>query len=267
MALVTVLTGDLRVRNAVRGPLPDTHSMASTRSWGRLTWLIRERPATEVVVDSEALPRKLRADHAVGVLRRRFPSLSMLFIARPGADPISLFRLGRAGLGRLVLLPVDSLCDSVERELRAALQGGTSSIVARAASPFVPPREMMALRVALAGALRGWTAEDLASRMSLTRPHLSVLLKDVGLPSTGHLLGWAKLLHAGRWLTDPGRSAESVSRQLGYSSGAAFRRALRTYVGATPTEVKDAGGLRCVLGAFLDACGFAGSLVFDRHVA
>jgi hypothetical protein len=58
-----------------------------------------------------------------------------------------------------------------------------------------------------------------------------------------------------------------VSRQLEYSSGAAFRRALRTYVGATPTEVKEQGGLRLVLGSFLDACGLSDSVVFDRSVA
>jgi AraC-like DNA-binding protein len=81
------------------------------------------------------------------------------------------------------------------------------------------------------------------------------------------LLIWAKLLDAGRWLTDPGLSAENVSRQLEYSSGAAFRRALRTYLRVTPTQVKEEGGLRLVLRRFLDACGLGDSLVFDRPIA
>ena len=62
------------------------------------------------------------------------------------------------------------------------------------------------------------------------------------------------MLHAGRWLEEPGRSAESVSRQLGYADGSAFRRALRNYVGATPTEVAEGGGLGMVLERFVDAC-------------
>jgi AraC-like DNA-binding protein len=95
----------------------------------------------------------------------------------------------------------------------------------------------------------------LASTAGLSRPHLSVCLKAAGLPSVGHLLVWARLLHAARWLTDPGRSAESVSRQLDYSSGAAFRRALRSYTGATPTEVIEAGGLPYLLDRFLTRCG------------
>jgi AraC-like DNA-binding protein len=80
-------------------------------------------------------------------------------------------------------------------------------------------------------------------------------MKRIGLPSTGHLQTWARLLHAGRWLEEPGRTAESVSRQLEYSSGAAFRRALKQYTGATPTEVVESGGLKFVIARFMERCG------------
>jgi AraC-like DNA-binding protein len=267
MALVTVLSADPKVRQAARGPLPEEHTLAATRSWERLTWLIRERPATAAIIDSGALPEELDEYLAVSELRRRFPSLSVLFVVRPGADPVSLFRLGRAGLRSLVLVPLDSVADDLGGALARSMRNGTSALVTRALSPFVPPREVLAVRTAMNAALRGWDTEDVAGHMGLTRPHLSVRLKAAGLPSAGQLLVWAKLLHAGRWLADPGRSAESVSRQLEYSSGAAFRRALRTFVGATPTQVVGAGGLRCVLSHFLDACGLRDSVVFTRSVA
>ena len=267
MALITVLTRDPKVLQAVLGPLLDTHSVAATRSWARLAWLVRERPATVLVLDSGALPVHLTEDAAVGELRRRYPSVAALLIVRPGADPVSLFRLGRAGLSSLVLLPVDALAGDVARAMRTVLMKGTGSFVQRAVSPYLPRRESWAIRVALEAVQRGWRTEELAARLGLTRAHLSVRLKNVGLPSAGHLLIWAKLLHAGGWLTDPGRTAESVSRQLEYSSGAAFRRTLRTYLGATPTEVREGGGLRLVLPRFLDACGLGGTVVFDRSVA
>jgi AraC-like DNA-binding protein len=113
--------------------------------------------------------------------------------------------------------------------------------------------------MSLEGVQRRWTTGRLAEVLALSRPHLSVCLKHAGLPSAGHLLVWSRLLHAGRWLTDPGRTAESVSRQLEYSSGAAFRRALRSYVGASPTEVKAYGGLTFILDRFLVRCNL------DRH--
>jgi len=267
MALVTVLTRDPQVLQAVQGPLLGAHSVAATRSWERMSLLVRERPATAVVLDSGALPEHVAEDAAVGDLRRRYPSLALVFVVRPGADPVSLFRLGRAGLGNLVLLPAGALASDVARAIRSVLLNGTGALVTRAVSSYVPSRESTAIRFALEAVQRGWATEELAARLGLTRPHLSVRLGRAGLPSAGHLLIWAKLLHAGRWLTDPGRSAESISRQLEYSSGAAFRRALRTCVGATPTEVKERGGLRFVLRRFLDACGLGGSVVIDRSVA
>jgi AraC-like DNA-binding protein len=267
MAFVTVLTRDPEVRQAVRSSLLEMHSVAVARSWERLDWIVRERPATAMVLDSASLPGHLSADAAVGELRRRYPSVAVLFIVRSGADPVSLFKLGRAGLGSLILLPVDTLSGEVAHAMRRVMVSGTGSLVTRVVSSHFPSRESIAIRMALEAVQRGWSTEDLAARLGLTRPHLSVRLKSSGLPSAGRLLVWAKLLHAGRWLADPGRSAESVSRQLEYSSGAAFRRALRTYVVATPTQAREGGGLRFVLRRFLDACGLGDSVVFDRSVA
>ena len=267
MALVSVLTADPSVRSAVTGPLPKDDSVAVAKSWERLIWLVRERPATTVVVDSGALPRELSEYEAVTELRRRFPSLALLFVVRPGADPVSLFRLGRAGMRSLVLVPLDSLAVEIRGALRIALGGGTGALVTRAVSTCLPTREVTAVRAALDGVVRGWKTDEVAARLGLTRPHLSVRLKAAGLPSAGHLLIWAKLLHAARWLTDPGRSAESVARQLDYSSGAAFRRALRTGLGVTPSEVVSLGGFRYVLERFLDECGLGDSVVFARSVA
>jgi hypothetical protein len=55
-----------------------------------------------------------------------------------------------------------------------------------------------------------------------------------------------------------------VSRQLEYSSGAAFRRALKNYTGATPKLVVARGGMPFILGHFIRETGFdqtAGRLV------
>ncbi|MCA1792058.1 MAG: helix-turn-helix domain-containing protein [Thioalkalivibrio sp.] len=137
---------------------------------------------------------------------------------------------------------------------RSLSKGSTDGLVTRAVSPSLPRRELGAVRLALEAVQRGWDTDGFAARAGFSRAHLSVLLRARGLPSAGHLLTWARMLHAGRWLSDPGRTAESVSRQLSYSNGAAFRRALRNYVGATPTEVIADGGVTRVLERFVQAC-------------
>ena len=56
--------------------------------------------------------------------------------------------------------------------------------------------------------------------------------------------------------SEKGRTGESVSRQLEYANGSTFRRALRSYLGTTPTQVRERGGLPFVLSRFMVECGF-----------
>ncbi|RMH22154.1 MAG: helix-turn-helix domain-containing protein [Gemmatimonadetes bacterium] len=235
--------------------LGEPHDVAQTASWARLDGLLRERPATAAVVDLRtgsgtlpgALERLLR-------LRATYPSVGLVVVEQGVGDPELLFELGRCGFEHLILLDFDRLDWRLRRAAAIAAAESVLAPVMRALGPGVHPREAMTVRLAFEAVQRRWTAEELARHVGLSRPHLSVRLRAEGLPSAGRLLTWARLLHAGRWLTDPGRSAESVSRQLEYASGSGFRRALRTFLGLTPSEVIEQGGLDCVLRAFLAEC-------------
>jgi len=266
MPFSVVLTRDSEAQHAIRASLTRAGLVAYASSWDRLMFLVRERPATCVVLDEGALPGSMGPAGSLTELRSSFPSVAQILVARPFTDPYTLFRLGRAGIDNLVLLRLDELDREMPEAVIRAASTGAYALVARVVSPYLPAREMRAIRLAFEGAQLGWSARDFAEGAGLTRPHLSVRLKDAGLPSAGHLLVWTRLLLAGHWLSDPGRTAESVSRQLDYSSGAAFRRALRNYVGGTPTMVRDAGGISFVMERFLDACGL-GRIGRGRSVA
>lgn len=257
MSLIAVLTNDSEVRSAVSKALWVDHALVGAGSWERMLGLSAERPVTGAVLDAQLVPRGVGMEAAVKEFADRFPSIWLVLVARSGTDLRGLFRLGRAGLRSLVLTHLDELHSGVARAMRTGFGLSTEALVTRAISAYVPASETLAVRLAMRGAQLGWKTSDLAERAGITRAHLSVRLKAVGLPSAGHLLVWAKLLHAGRWLGDPGRTGESVPRQLEYSSGAAFRRALRNYTGETPMGIREAGGLRPVLHAFLDTCGLA----------
>ena len=255
MALLALLTRDRGVEGTLRVRLEGFHTVACIGRWGRLLEYVRERPAICVVVDEASLPGRGQPDGAVAELRRRFPSVALVWLARRGADPLRLLRLGRAGVDHLLVTPVDDLRAEAAGCVARALCRGTEALVTREVSPYLPPRMIAAVRGALDRVHLRWSTEAFAGSMGLSRGHLSVLLRGAGLPSAGHLLVWARLLHAGRWLADPGRSGQSVARQLEYANGSVFRRALREYTGATPAQVVAGGGLRFVLDRFREECG------------
>lgn len=267
MAFVALLTRDVGVERAVRGALTHHHVVARSGRWERLLNTIRERPVTCVVLDEGDVPALGRPAGAAAELRERFPSVAVVWLSRPHTDPHDLLALGRVGVDRLLLVAVDDVPRGVGESVAQALGRGTEALVARSLSPYLPPRPMAALRLALREVHRRPKADEVAGWMGLSRPHVSVCLKERGLPSLGHLLVWARLMHAGRWLTDPGRSAESVSRQLDYANGAVFRRALRQYVGATPTEIIQGGGFPFVLNRFMLRCGMGHTGRNDRSAA
>lgn len=254
MASITLLTRDRAIEMAATHTLRPEHGVARVATWTKLVWWTRERPATCTIVDGATLPRR-NPEQALLEFGRLYPSVPLVLIAREGLAAHTLFDLGRAGLSNLMLLPLDGLAFQLPRVIRTALADrSTAALVTRVVSPSLPRRELTAVRLAVDAPQHGWDAEELAGRVGLTRAHLSVLLRACGLPSAGHLLTWARMLHAGRWLTDPGRTAESVSRQLAYSNGATFRRALRNYVGVTPTQLIQEGGVTKVLERFVHAC-------------
>jgi AraC-like DNA-binding protein len=206
-----------------------------------------------VLVDTPSLSLSggRSGEKALAALRAAYPRLGLVLLAGV-RDPLSLFRLGKLDVPNLVLLTVDRLDVQLPRSLAQACQDGVPAQVAAALSLAVPHRELRAVRLALESVHRRLSADEFAAEVGLSRPFLSERLKRVGLPSTGHLLVWSRLLHAGAWLAEPGRTGQSVARQLDYSSGAALRRALRNYTGATPTEVIDQGGLTFLLRRFLE---------------
>ena len=252
MSFFALFSRDRGLAGGLEAFLPEHHTLVRSPSVLGLVRVVRERPVTVVLVD---VAERSGVEDGLAELRSLFPHVGLVLLARRHDDPVTLFRLGRAGIRNLILLSVDDLERELPLTLLRAAEGGTTSLVARRLSTYLPRRELSTLRMALDRVHLRWSADEFAAHVGFSRPHLSVRMKRLGLPSTGHLLTWARLLHAGRWLEEPGRSGESVSRQLEYSSGAAFRRALKQYTGATPTEVVEAGGLGFVIERFVERCG------------
>jgi AraC-like DNA-binding protein len=256
MAFVYALSRDPSTVSFVRGALSGIHDVAAARTWQRLGEALRERPVSVCVVDLTGISLSGGGRAQLVALRGRFPSVAFVILEGSSVAPRQLLDLGRLGFRSLVHMGSEDQEWRFRRSIERAREQTVSSRVLRAVSRNVPLREGRVLRVALDQVHKCWSAELLAEHVGLSRPFLSVLLKRAGLPAVGRLLVWIRLLHAAEWLGDPGRTGQSVSRQLEYSSGAAFRRVLKNYTGATPTGVVANGGMLFVLRHFLRDTGF-----------
>ncbi len=170
MALLAVLAGDRPLKLRLTELLEPQHSLASVHSWGGLTRIVRERPVTGAIVDLEAVPVHPSSERILAGLRTQFPHLGLVILLQKRRDPFTLFRLGKAGIRNLVLLPVEELKHELAKTLARAGEEGATSFVVRALSPYLPRRELRIAHLAMDSVHRRWSAEELADEVGLTRP-------------------------------------------------------------------------------------------------
>lgn len=267
MSLITVLSPDDAVIDAVRA-WPPLAAVTVARRWERLDMLALDRPVTDVIFDGGAFDPGADVGRLISDFHHRFPSIGLTFISPGPLRGQDFLEVGKLMEGRgLYFPPRGDIGTGVLRGLTASARRSATGRLLQSVGRRLGQLERTILRTAMTAAILGWDAERFARHVGYSRPHFSARLKLCGLPSAGHLLLWAKLMHAGHWLADPGRTGQSVARQLDYANGATFRRALRSYVGATPTEVVANGGFYAVCHAFLDVCDLGDSLLGERSVA
>lgn len=254
MGLVAKFLPDSDLSKSVDEFMQPWHDGFDVPSWASLERSVRDRPVTEVLVDVSALDRET-GPQQVCRLRSLYPSVGVVLVCPPPIDARALFEIGRTCGELPVVVPgVDDLAGRLNMILASASGSRVAGRVVSRLTGLLPAREMGVVRASLEWTHRCWSSEVLAQAFGYSRPFLSHCLREQGLPPLGRLQVWARMFHAGAWLADPGRSAESVAAQLEYSDGSGFRRTLRTQLGATPSGVIAAGGLDFVLSRFMMDC-------------
>jgi transcriptional regulator GlxA family with amidase domain len=94
------------------------------------------------------------------------------------------------------------------------------------------------------------TVADAAAALGVHRKTLVDRLATAQLPTPSAMIAWCRLTLAAQMLEDPARSVEQIALLLDFSSAASLRNMLKRYTGLSPREVRENGGLRCVLHAF-----------------
>lgn len=181
-------------------------------------------------------------------LRDGVPTLPLIaYVCWTAIPPADVLELVRAGVHDLVRAGVD---DS-EVALRAAIAGAAVACLASEVR-----REVGILAGADARPVVDWVLghshqrpdiDGIARALGVSRRTIARRLASAGLPPAGELAGWCRLLLAARLMEDPLRTLESIALALDFGSGAGLRNMLQRYTGLGPREVRENGGMRCVL--------------------
>ena len=228
-----------------------SHELVWADSWRDLHRIVRSQPVSAAIADAQSEHRK---DGVLRVFRfsERFPLTPVVVWGDySGRD---LYRLGKAGCTQLVLTQDMGDAELVREVLSAAATQGCPNELLQPLAEHISPDAMTIVAYALTHVPSHIQVPGLAQAFDLSISTLERRLEQWSLPTPGRLLLWLRVLHGLYWLLEPGRSVESVAAQLGYSSGAAFRRALRATVGSRPSPLRTRAGLDHALDVFRAEC-------------
>lgn len=188
---------------------------------------------------------------AVRRLREEYPSVPVvMYLSMSAVASGAVMEYARAGVSQLVFHGLDDLRSALRSAVDAAMDQVSAAALGAHFETLVPPTVMPFLRYCLEHARRDITVEEVANAMGVHRKTLVDRLKAARLPSPRAMIGWCRLLMAARMLDDPGRTVEQVALKLDFPSGAALRNMFKRYTGLRTTEVRQNGGVRCLVHAF-----------------
>jgi AraC-like DNA-binding protein len=251
MAIIAALLPNPADREYLAAAVPP-HQVLWAESWRELLRIVRRQPAGVVVIDLHAESRK---DGALRVFRftQRYPLTPV--IAWGDVDGRELFRLGKAGATDVIISRNADDPVLVREILEQASGRGLWPLIERHLNHRIEPDALDVLHYAADHIADQIQVPELAASFEVSISTLERRCERWRLPTPGRLLLWLRVLHGLRWLMEPGRSVESVGHQLGYSSGAAFRRAIKATIGGRGNPLRSADVLDRAMLQFAAECG------------
>lgn len=184
-------------------------------------------------------------------LRDDFPTVPVLLYLRMSASSSRyLLDFARAGVNDIILHDVDDVRGSIASALDAAAQHCSTHQLVEELRPLVPQNVLPLLSYCIQNGRASLTVNDVASALNVHRKTLVSRLSGAGLPTPSAVIGWCRLLVCGRALEDKGRTIEQVALMHNFPSGSSLSNMVKRYTGLRTSEVRDRGGLSCLLGAF-----------------
>jgi AraC-like DNA-binding protein len=192
-------------------------------------------------------------------IRTGYPSVPVVLYFALGPDTSEdVKNFVRAGVNELVFRDFTDLRVPLRAAITAAQDHCSAKAILEELEPFVPDGVRPIIRYCLENARRSMTVAQVAANCGVHRKTLVERLTAAGFPAPSAVISWCRILVAARLLEDPGRSIEQIALVLDFPSGTSMRNMVRRYTGLRPYEVRENGGMRCVLHAFKREIGAVG---------
>jgi len=248
--VVVALVIGIKCRARLRGALAGRAEVRFCETRAELVPLAAASQASAVIAE----PRDRAGDDvssAVAALRSGMPSVPVIaYIADHNTSSGDILAMARAGVHDLVRAGFDD----VGFALGAALASATAACATTAArhelESFVTPDAWPFVSYCLTRANAPISVGAAADALGLDRRTLVRRLERANLPTPRRIAGWCRVVAAARLLDEPIYTLEQVALRLDFPSGTALRNMLVRYTGLGPREIRENGGVRCVLHLF-----------------
>jgi AraC-like DNA-binding protein len=180
-------------------------------------------------------------------LRASYPHVPAVAFFLPGRSSYRrALQLGSAGVTELIavdpVLPAQELLTSLSR----CHADGVAIRLWRHCALDIPDALLPLLKAAVRLAHEPLTAVRLAAAAGMHERTLRKYCENARLPSPQWVIGWARLLLAGYYLDEPGRTISSVAEMLRFPSTCALRNQLRRYTNVAPSHLRADGASRAL---------------------
>lgn len=254
-ALVWEPTGRARLQEALRGQV----TLRFCERQEELIALVANDFVSVVVVDVHDR-ESVSTLSTVRRIRAGYPSVPIVLYFSVGPHTSrELLDFAHAGVNDLVIRGMDDLRLPLRAAITSAQDHHSAKGVLKELESMIPASVLPIVQYCLENGRHGLTVAQVATAMGVHRKTLVDRLSAAGFPSPSAVISWCRLLIAARLLEDPARSIEQVALVLDFPSGTSMRNMVKRYTGLRPAEVRENGGMRCILYAFKREIGAIGA--------
>lgn len=248
-----VLHDDRVLHERLQGVSRDRFKLRRTENWEELReGVAAAPPAALILVD----PYRDQTNGdgpspRLSEILRAFPSATVIAVmdSRPSRYR-DIWVLGEWGVAEIIQIEEDTSREALRRRLSSARSQPLRRLLTQDHGVSLTGRARSLIDAAVETVMGGGLPRDLARTLGFSPSTLLRWCQRSQIPNPRRLLVWMRVLFASALLDDPGHSVFSVGVACGYSGDQALRRAIRSVVPYTPSELRERGAFDTVSKAF-----------------